>query len=119
MGNLEYTVHTEHSVRNEPIGGMDTTIFSLPTRIMSDGDLNIRVLGQFSRALAEKQSKNLGETLHHGEFVITSDPSVVTARAVMHDCENCRTAARTAVRLLKENPTRLLVVGNLYWVVAK
>lgn len=113
--NIEYRVETVHSIKEEPIGGLDTTIFSIPAEVISDGVIVVTWLAQYSRTLAEKQADELHEVFHHGEFVLTSDPAVIQARGIMHDCEACRTAVRSAMRVLRDDPDRQLVVGNLYW----
>jgi hypothetical protein len=101
------------------IVGLDTTILVLPDEAWVDvagtRALAIQPLGRFLLRLAEHQAADLGEALHHADFVVTRSSATVESRGAVHDCDECRAAVRAALRLLREEPERDLVVGTLYW----
>lgn len=115
FGDIEFSVQTAQSMSGKKIIGMDTTIFVLPKAMMLEGVIVMNWVGQLARALSEKQAADLGEVVHHADFVVTTDPSVVQARGIMHDCDACRDALRKAHRTLRETPDWPLVIGSLYW----
>jgi hypothetical protein len=99
---------------------MDTCIATMPKQFTADvGDGEHAVLlpqlVRFLRPMFEEFATNLGEELHHAEFVITTDPSTVQAKGSMHDCDECRAGVRRALRALKQHPDRELIVAALYW----
>lgn len=115
FGDIEFSVQTGQSMASKEITGMDTTMFVLPQSMMLEGVIVMNWVGQLARAIAEKQAGDLGEVLHHADFIVTVDPSVVQARGIMHDCDACRDALRKAHRILRETPDWPLVIGSLFW----
>jgi hypothetical protein len=118
MSEPEYHVRTERWGR--AVSGMDTMIATMPKTFYAPGPdgapaLMVRVFGHWLRLIAEKMAADIGEELHHADFVITTEPSVVQARGSMHDCPTCRAGVRRALRSLRENPATELLVGALYW----
>jgi hypothetical protein len=117
VSDAELHIHTELADRS--IIGMDTFIATMPEAFYVDvagsRSLKIQQFGRWLRALSEQQARNVGEQLHHADYVITTSPSTVEARGSMHDCESCRAGVRSALRKLIENPTGELIVGSLYW----
>jgi hypothetical protein len=117
----EPALHIRTGREDRKISGMDTLIATMPQGFYAEfgvpGEraLKIQQFGEWLRKLAESQAKNLGEELHHADFVITTSPTTVQARGAMHDCEKCRAGVRSALRVLRENPERELLVGALYW----
>lgn len=102
------------------MSGMDTLIATMPEGfyveiVRGDRALKIQQFAEWLRKLSEAQAANLGEELHHADYVITTNPATVQARGAMHDCETCRSGVRMALRKLRENPERELLVGALYW----
>lgn len=110
---FKMTIHTERSER--AIIGGDTTILSLPEEYVLLGALDIVLLSRMLRTLAEQQAADLGDELHHADFVVTTDPDLVAERGIMHDCDECRAGVETALRWLQEEPNGYLVVGQLWW----
>jgi hypothetical protein len=102
-----------------PISGADTAIATMPQALYADigGEktLLLRKLGVFLRNQSEQFAADIGEELHHAEWVITTSPATVQARGQLHDCEKCRAGVRAALRKLRENPGEELLVGTLYW----
>lgn len=117
MPKIEIAILTERM--NRPIIGGDTTIFGLPDsyqRQLDEHDaLDVVDLGRLLSAVAEQQAIDLGDELHHADFVVTTDPLMVMERGAMHDCDVCRAGVNSALRALKEHPEQSLVVGVLYW----
>jgi hypothetical protein len=113
-----FTVATGREDR--AISGMDSIILNVPDGAyvtVDDGPpaLNVRGFSRFLRELAESQAHRLGEELHHAEFRITTDPSIVESWGTTHDCEECRAGTNAALRRLREAPQTPLLVGLLYW----
>lgn len=110
-------IHTERAGRS--VIGADTTILSMPPHFIVDigqgPTLVADALGKFLRNLAEKQATDLGEELHHANFVVTKDPATVEALGSMHDCEQCRAGVQEALRRLRDEPETDMIVGQLFW----
>ena len=117
MSEPEFRIATGRERR--PISGMDTVIATVREDLYAEvGGQRTLLMRPFARALrglAEKSARDLGEVLHHAEFVITSSPTTVQARGSMHDCDSCRAGVRRALRALREQPDTELLVGALYW----
>lgn len=121
----EPEIHIRTDLESRPVSGMDTLIATMPEGfyvefgVPGDRALKIQQFGVWLRKLSESQAKSLGEELHHADFVITTSPATVQARGAMHDCETCRSGVRMALRKLREQPDRELLVGALYWAGPK
>jgi hypothetical protein len=117
MTEPELHIHTDREKR--PVSGMDTVIAAMPEQfyidVRGERSLALTQFGRWLRKLAEKMATDIGEELHHADFVITTEPSVVQSRGSMHDCDTCRAGVRRALRALRENPNQELLVGLLYW----
>ncbi|SRR6266704_5384924 len=108
-----YSIRTTNEHRS--VAGGDSCIASVPDGIyvqLGDGPpaVNVAVLGRLLRKVSEKLSTNLGEILHHAEWVITDDPAIVEERG-MHgrpDCTTCRTGVDKALAHLAEGGDPLL-----------
>lgn len=114
---LTFSIRT--GLESRPIIGTDTTILHVPKQFWVDiqgrPTLAAQPFLRWLRELATKQAGDLGEALHHAEFVITKDPAAVESMGNLHDCDECRAATRQALRFLRENPTEELLVGQLWW----
>lgn len=113
---------TVAGLTDHEIGGTDTTILALPEGFYVELEkhgraLLVQPLSRFLSSLANKQAADLGERLHHAEFVLTNDPSVIESRGSVHDCEECRAGVKRALRFLKEHPEHEMIVGQLFWAV--
>jgi hypothetical protein len=101
------------------ISGMDTAIAAMPDEFYIDVEgertLMIQPFMQMVRKLSEKMATDIGEELHHADWIITTDPAVVQAKGSMHDCDVCRAGVRAALRSLRVYPDKELMVGALYW----
>lgn len=114
-----YQVRTR--VEHRRVAGADSCIATVPPGVytrLGDGPpaLNVPVLGRVLRRLSEEMAGNIGETLHHAEWVITDDPKVVE-EVGMHgrpDCGKCRSSVDQALAMLADRREELLV-GALYW----
>jgi hypothetical protein len=95
--------------------GADTAILEVPPRFMRDGALLVNALAEFLRGISEAMATNIGELLHHAEYVVTNDPTIIEARGSIHDCDECRAGVRRALQLVDENPDRELLIGTLWW----
>lgn len=117
MSEPEFVVATGRESR--PIVGMDTLIAVMRNdfyiEINGQRTLLVGPFGKSLRQLSEASAWNLGEVLHHAEFVITTSPSTVQARGLMHDCDSCRDGVRRALQKLNESPETEMLVGSLYW----
>lgn len=71
--------------------------------------------GRDLRYASERLAANIGELLHHADWVITSDPDQVRVLGLMHDCASCRAGVDQALALLAEHPDAELAVGQLWW----
>ena len=67
------------------------------------------------REMSGRLAAVVGETLHHAEWTITSDPGQVRALGLMHDCVTCRAGVDQALALLREHPEAEVAVGQLWW----
>jgi hypothetical protein len=114
-----YFVRTIREQR--PPVGSDSCIATVPPGVyarVGDGApaLDVPVLGKVLRKLSEEMAANIGERLHHAEWVITDDPAVVEEIG-MHgrpDCGKCRGSVDQALARLADRRQELLV-GVLYW----
>lgn len=114
----EMVIHVFTSLMIRPISGRDTMIAVCPPELYAadrqtpsiDPGL-VKLLTKMSHAGAA----NLGEELHHADWVITSDPATVQQRGLAHDCARCRAGLDQAMAYLKEHPTANLLVGLLFW----
>jgi hypothetical protein len=117
MTTPELRVHTGREHRE--ISGMDTAIAVMPDEFYVDVEgertLVIQPFMRMLSKLSEKLARDIDEELHHAEWLITTDPSVVQAKGSMHDCDECRTGVRKALRSLRVYPNKELLVGALYW----
>lgn len=118
-GHIELEVIGVDGMSDHEISGFDTTILVMPKQFYVAGALAVIQFGRFLRELANQQAADLGERLHHADFVITTDPAVVQSRGSMHDCDECRAGVQQALRILRENPKEELIIGQLYWAGRK
>jgi hypothetical protein len=99
--------------------GFDSAIVGVPGHwyLTVDGErvFLAQLAGQDLRAVAEAAAADVGETLHHADWVITGDPWQVTTLGLMHDCAECRAGVARAVAYLRGNPGSEVAVGQLRW----
>ena len=114
---------------HRPVTGGDTTILAVPPRFYIDTSelgpeldigpaLSMRSLSSFLRDLAERQASDLGDELHHAEFVVTRDPDVVQAKGVLDDhrgCPECEDGLAAALKYMLGHPDTDMLVGQLFW----
>lgn len=118
MDDLKFNVHTE--LHDAEIAGGDGLVARVPDGfyVTMDGEkaLDLRRVGPALRTLAMEQAANLGEDLHHAEFVLTTDPATVESHGNMHPgCPECEAGVRAALRALRANPEQEFLVGQLFW----
>lgn len=118
-GDAVYRVQTHAMGR--PIAGSDSCIATLPPgltpAVAGQPALDVRSLGLMLRRLSQDMAAQIGETLHHADWVITADPAVVE-EVGMHgnpDCVRCRASVDQALAHLADRPHEELLVGVLYW----
>jgi hypothetical protein len=104
---------------HRPVTGDDTTILAVPEDfyipVEGSSALDVVGLSRFLRRLCEAQAAELGEELHHADFLITTDPAVVQENGITHDCDRCRTSLAEALAFLAAHPNTELLVGQLFW----
>jgi hypothetical protein len=108
-------------VEERPVAGADSCIATVPPGLYVNVGagppaLDARKLGRILRRLSNELAANIGETLHHADWVITDDPAVVE-EVGMHgrpDCGKCRSGVDQALARLADRREDLLV-GALYW----
>lgn len=109
---------------DRPVAGADSCIAGVPDTVylerdvpeLSAGTLNVALLGRMLRQLSHDMATNIGEMLHHADWVITDEPQVVE-EVGMHgrpDCGRCRSSVDQALAVLADKREPLLV-GVLYW----
>lgn len=113
---LIYRVRTNLETRR-PVAGYDSSVLAAPDAIYVEGSRIVRVavLNRVLRKLSEAQAADLGERLHHADWVLTTDVQLVTRIILTHDCERCRAAADQAAARLAEYPDGEILAGILYW----
>ena len=114
---------------DRPVIGGDTTILAVPPSFYVDTSqlgprldigpaLSMRELSAFLRDLAERQATELGDELHHAEFVVTRDPRVIRELGIMdshRDCLECRTGLKAALAYQAAHPDTDMLIGQLFW----
>lgn len=113
--------HVRTTREHRPVTGADSCIATVPPGLYVKVDngppaLDVRRLGRSLRRLSEEMAGNIGEELHHADWVITQDPKVVE-EVGMHGrpgCGKCRSGVDQALALLAHRKEDLLV-GALYW----
>lgn len=99
--------------------GYDSTIVQVPERwyISLNGKRTFltQLAGKELRQLSEGQAADMGETLHHADWTVTSDPEQVRTLGLTHDCMVCRAAVDQALTYLRHNPRAEVAVGQLWW----
>lgn len=101
-----------------PVAGVDSMIVGMPPALVQLGPREAypaQVLNTVFRSLSESSAARLGETLHHAEWVITTDPATVEKIGMTHDCPVCRAMTDRALARLSEVPDKPLLAGLLYW----
>lgn len=104
---------------DQPSGGLDSCIITAPEQTYTVTEaglwlLHLRPLNRLLRDVSEAAAENIGERLHHADWVLTADPAVIRAVNV-HDCPSCRAGVDQALAALTEHPTVPLLAGVLYW----
>lgn len=115
MDDFEFSIITPLGLADAQIVGLDTMIAVVPDVYIVDGVINVTGLERLLRDQSEQAARNLGEYLHHADFVLTTDPVTVEKKGAVHDCDVCREGVLRALQHLRENPTVDLAVGTLYW----
>lgn len=125
VGKGETTITVQTHRAKQKIIGYDTTILPMPERFyvgVPEGTLGGRTTGldlqRFSMWLhrvADKMASDIGEILHHAEFIVTTSVTTVEVLGRMHDCDTCREGVRNAVTIMHEHPGTEMIVGQLYW----
>lgn len=114
---IELHIRTENEAH--AVIGMDTTILPVPKGfyVVFNGErmIALKQLTAMLRRLSFSLAHNIDEKLHHADYVITTDPTVVESRGTMHDCDECRAGTRKAIRMMAEHPEMEVLVGSLYW----
>ena len=114
---------------HRPVIGGDTTILRVPPRFYIDTSefgpdldigpaLSMRELSAFLRTLAEHQATELGDELHHAEFVVTRDPEVVRTNGTLdthRGCTECEEGLNAALKYMLDHPDTDMLVGQLFW----
>jgi hypothetical protein len=109
-----YRVRTD--LESLPICGYDSLVADAPPGLFTAaGRLRLRTLGRVLRALSELGAAQVGEQLHHGEWIMTTDRDLVAERTALHDCASCRAGADQALAYMREHPGAIMLVGLLYW----
>lgn len=112
-----YQVRTRYG--DEPVSGFDSAIMAAPDDIYVtvNGKATIVVnrLARLLSEISESSAADLGVKLHHGDWVLTTDPAEVSRLGLMHDCPTCRAGVDQALAHLKQFPQSPLLVGLLYW----
>jgi hypothetical protein len=116
--SLKLQIRTRNEA-GEP-AGYDSSIVRVPPgwyATVGDGTraMVVQLAGRMLRQLSEQQAADLGETLHHADWTITSDPAEVRTLGLMHDCPACRAGVDQALAYLRENPAGEVAVGQLWW----
>ncbi len=117
--------HVRTLVEKRLVTGADSCIATVPPGLyvkVGDGPpaLDVRKLGRSLRSLSNDLAADIGEVLHHADWVITDDPAVVE-EVGMHgrpDCGKCRASVDQALAMLAHRREKLLV-GALYWAAPK
>lgn len=105
--------------QGRPAAGLDSCIISAPEQtytVTADGTwlLHVKTLGKVLRQVSEDSAEQVGEKLHHADWVLTTDPAVIRGVNV-HDCPRCRAGTDQALAALAAHPTVPLLAGVLYW----
>lgn len=109
-----YRVSTE--LQTLPATGFDSMVADAPPGLFtSSGRLRLRTLGTLLRELSILGASQVGERLHHGEWVMTADPVLLQQRSNLHDCPSCRAGTDQALAYMREHPDTPMLVGLLYW----
>jgi hypothetical protein len=98
--------------------GYDSAILPLPASVYLPGPvrvLNVRRLRDILREATAESCRAANERLHHGVWVITSDPAEVKTRGLMHDCAECLAGVDASLAWLREHPGGEVAVGQLWW----
>ena len=116
MSPLKLSVRTE--AEGDP-AGFDSAITSVPKRWYVTVDGKRAFLAQLAggdlRGISERLAADIGEKLHHAEWVITGDPAEVRTLGLMHNCASCRAGVDQGLTFLREHPDGELAVGQLWW----
>lgn len=119
MGNHNvFRINTELGDRQ--VIGHDSCIVAVPDELYTQLDgpavLEVTRLGIELRRLSEDQARNIGQLLHHADWVITADPAVVERLGMTEaDCDRCRTSVEKTLAFLAEHEGREVLIGMLYW----
>lgn len=103
---------------DRPVTGFDSMIAGLPPELQQFAASEVypvQTLGVLLRQLSEMGAAGLGETLHHADWVVTTDPHVVEEKGMLHGCPSCRAGTDQALTRLRQYPHQPLLVGLLYW----
>lgn len=98
------------------LDGGDTVICSYPQS--RNGPATPEQLEAWAVRFGEASAVALGTHLHHGDFVITSDPDTVKTFGIMpiHDgCEDCEQGVKLTLAHMEANPEARMVIGQLHW----
>jgi hypothetical protein len=98
--------------------GYDSAIVPLPASAYVPGPVrvvNVLALRRILREATAESCRAVGERLHHGVWVITSDPAEVKTRGLMHDCAECLAGVDATLAWLREHPGGEVAVGQLWW----
>lgn len=105
-----------------PVVEMDTAILSLgdPVREAFDAlpgppEQRIAALGPILAPQAVELAARVGQVLLSSRWWYTTDPQVIRARGMLHDCAKCRAGQDQAQAMLREHPDRPLAVGQLFY----
>ena len=114
--SVKLNIRTE--AEGEP-AGFDSAITSVPGRwyvtVNGKRAFLAQLAGRDLRGISERLAADIGEKLHHAEWVITGDPAEVRTLGLMHDCASCRAGVDQGLTFLREHPDGELAVGQLWW----
>lgn len=117
MANTLFVIKTQ--LDDRPIVGYDTTIAKCPPEVYGtvDGQRAVRLdrLHHLLYSLSYLSAMRVNEQLHHGDWVLTSDPAEVQTRGLLHDCVACRVDVDRATAAMRDDPDLEILVGTLFW----
>lgn len=114
---LKLSIRTRNE-DGEPVG-FDSCILPAPDdwyrMVGGQRAILLSVVGAELRAVSELEAGKQGETLHHADWAITSDPEAVSTLGLAHGCAACRAGVDQALAHLREHEGGEIAVGQLYW----
>lgn len=109
-----FTVFSKHASR--PVAGQVLAVAIL-TDVPDTAEIDRPRFTHLAIDCANQAATGQGETFHHGDFIITTDPTAIGASSFDngHRCPTCDEGRAVALDALAEHDNCIVLMGHVYF----